>query len=310
MWDSGPGADGAVAIGDVAVIADPGSTEEIVRAVAVAGAGVAGCVGWAAIDDLSFAPVLVVEARGIADAVLVAGLPGVAERIADGARIVVAMDLGQIDLVATRLLGPGVELLCAPTMGELVAAVAFARGASGPDEGQAYRGVREDDGERLARLHGEIARIAGMLGRLVGRDPPTEAPVRDRRLGFGGVPGAPGIDPADIRRVIRARRLRDEFLGRDAGERLFEDPAWDILLDLLAAELEDIRVSVSSLCIAAAVASTTALRWISKLVAIGLIERRPDPSDGRRAFVVLSATAREGMHRYLAAVRHAGAIMD
>lgn len=304
MWDSGPGADGAVAIGDIAVIADPGSTEEIVRAVAVAGAGVAGCVGWAAIDDLSFAPVLVVEARGIADAVLVAGLPGVAERMADGARVVVAMELGQIDLVAVRLLAPAAELLCEPTMAELVAAVAFARGS---DEGQAYRGVREDDGERLARLHGEIARIADMLGRLVSQDRSTaRAPVRDRRPGFGGEPGAPEVDPAEIRRVIRARRLRDEFVGRDVGERLFADPAWDMLLDLLAAELEDIPVSVSSLCIAAAVAQTTALRWVGKLAGIGLIERRPDPNDGRRAFVALSVAARDGLSRYLMALSQAG----
>ncbi len=51
----------------------------------------------------------------------------------------------------------------------------------------------------------------------------------------------------DVREVIRARRLRDQFFERG----LFEDPAWDMLLDLFAAELEQTQVSVSSLCIAA-----------------------------------------------------------
>jgi hypothetical protein len=43
--------------------------------------------------------------------------------------------------------------------------------------------------------------------------------------------------------------MREQFFGPD----LFADPAWDILLDLYAARLEQQRVAVSSLCIAAAV---------------------------------------------------------
>lgn len=87
-----------------------------------------------------------------------------------------------------------------------------------------------------------------------------------------------------VRAILRARRLRDEYLGAD----FFADPAWDMMLDLLAARLEGTRVSVSSVCIAAAVPPTTALRWIGLLERKGAIERRADPIDARRIYLVLS----------------------
>ena len=84
-----------------------------------------------------------------------------------------------------------------------------------------------------------------------------------------------------------------------------EDPAWDMLLDLFAAELEGAEVSVSSLCIAAAVAPTTALRWVGRLTDAGLFERRPDPQDRRRAFMGLSARGSAAMGAYFRALRRA-----
>src|SRR3546814_10077844 len=48
---------------------------------------------------------------------------------------------------------------------------------------------------------------------------------------------------AQVRGLIRARRTRDQFFRNE----LFADPAWDMLLDLMAARLEHKRVSVSSL---------------------------------------------------------------
>ena len=62
--------------------------------------------------------------------------------------------------------------------------------------------------------------------------------------------------------MIRARRLRARYFPED----LFADPAWDMLLDLLQAEIAQLRVPVSSLCIAAAVPATTALRWLKTMV--------------------------------------------
>ncbi len=87
-----------------------------------------------------------------------------------------------------------------------------------------------------------------------------------------------------LRRILKARRARAEFFDGD----LFADPAWDILLELYACELGQRRMSVSDACGASDVPATTALRWIRTLEDRGLLQRRDDPTDGRRAFVQLS----------------------
>jgi DNA-binding MarR family transcriptional regulator len=75
-----------------------------------------------------------------------------------------------------------------------------------------------------------------------------------------------------------------------------------MLLDLMAARLERIQVSVSSLCIAACVPPTTALRWIKMMTDQGLFERVADPVDGRRIFIRLSDSAAQAMTRLLSAM--------
>lgn len=106
------------------------------------------------------------------------------------------------------------------------------------------------------------------------------------------------VDAARIRAHIKARRLRDRFFDSS----LFADPAWDILLDLAAARLEGRAVSVSSLCIAAAVPTTTGLRWIKALVDRGMLERQSDREDARRAFISLAPSTARRMDDCLAAV--------
>ena len=101
-----------------------------------------------------------------------------------------------------------------------------------------------------------------------------------------------------VRTIIRARRLRARYFS----EELFADPAWDMLLDLLQAEIAQLRVPVSSLCIAAAVPATTALRWLKTLVGQGLFIRRPDPHDGRRVYVELAHDTSLALRRYFADV--------
>ena len=108
--------------------------------------------------------------------------------------------------------------------------------------------------------------------------------------------------PRPIRAVIRARRLRTRYFP----EELFADPAWDMLLDLLQAEIAHLRVPVSSLCIAAAVPATTALRWLKTMVQQGLFIRRADPHDGRRVFVELAPQTSNALRRYFAEVGKVG----
>lgn len=107
------------------------------------------------------------------------------------------------------------------------------------------------------------------------------------------------LTAATVRALLRSRRLRDEFFG----EELFADPAWDMMLDLMAARLSGERVSVSSLCIASAVPPTTALRWIRHLTDRGIVERRPDPHDGRRVFIALSDQSASAIHRWYSTTR-------
>lgn len=88
------------------------------------------------------------------------------------------------------------------------------------------------------------------------------------------------VSETGVRAMLKMRRLRDQFFD---GE-LFADPAWDMLLELYAAELGQQRISTGRLCVAAAVPTTTALRWISTLENKGLVERKADPFDGRRFY--------------------------
>jgi DNA-binding MarR family transcriptional regulator len=97
-----------------------------------------------------------------------------------------------------------------------------------------------------------------------------------------------------INSVIDARRRRSDFFRSD----LFADPAWDILLDLTRARLEGRQICVSSLCIAAAVPATTALRCINSLTNEGLITRNKDPADARRVFVNLTKSTAASMEDY------------
>ena len=71
-----------------------------------------------------------------------------------------------------------------------------------------------------------------------------------------------------------------------------------MLLELYACELGQQRISISSLCLGAAVPATTALRWITTLEQEKLVERRPDPTDGRRFFIQLTREGRDSMDSY------------
>lgn len=72
---------------------------------------------------------------------------------------------------------------------------------------------------------------------------------------------------------------------------IFGEPAWDMLLDLYIALHEGKHVTVSNACASSGAATTTGLRWVATLAERGLVERIPDPNDGRRFFVQLTADA-------------------
>jgi len=282
------------------------------EAISLAGGRSLGRVGWRdaveRLDRQSMLGLVVLEAEAVSDEILAHVLPLVGTFAEEtGARVVVSLARHQVDLVAAHLFGGHVELLCAPSMADRVAALAI---ALVPRTGRLHDSRRESDATRLRRMNREVARIAEIIARLNSDEEDEPMAIRtglkgqsmDRETQPEGDSGP--VTARDVREVIRARRLRDQFFERG----MFEDPAWDMLLDLFAAELEQTQVSVSSLCIAAAVAPTTALRWIAKMTDAGVFVRHADPFDKRRAFMALSPKAHEGMRDYFMAVKRGGPI--
>lgn len=251
---------------------------------------------WATIDDDPGLPALL----------------ALRERIHDEALSpVIEVSRASIDPV-WALLGDseGVTILLDPEEGDCLAALAAGIRTNDARLNSPLADARD---RQLEQLQEEVQRIARLLARLnmddsaqIARMPdgsrlPPSPFIEDHMhapsRGFHGEPEgsvrAP-VSVAQVRLHIRHRRLREDYFGPD----IFADPAWDMMLDLYAARLERLRVSVSSLCIAAAVPATTALRWIKTLTESGLFERREDPHDGRRIFVALSDQATQAMHRY------------
>lgn len=108
-----------------------------------------------------------------------------------------------------------------------------------------------------------------------------------------------------VREIIKARARRAEFFSAA----LFADPAWDMLLDLYCAEMDQRRIAVGSLCIGACVPATTALRWIDVLLKQGLIEKRSDPLDKRRVYVSLTREGSAAMREYFATVPRSALVL-
>ena len=224
---------------------------------------------------------------------------------ADRVPILVNSSPDVLDLVAARLSAPSVVLLSDASAADWIATLAIFGTAPGPR----LHDVTVDDSIRLQRLADEVQRIARTLSDLVGNEPTPLRGVSDAIIGFRAEPSGYRAQPSpinvsDVRSIIRLRRMRDRFFRSD----LFADPAWDMLLDLMAARLERVRVAVSSLCIAAAVPPTTALRWIKTMSDNGMFVRVADPEDGRRVFIELSDEAASGMAAYLSAAKAAGGL--
>jgi len=246
-----------------------------------------------AFDDVAAGAPALIELDGADDDAILALLDWAEREAGAGARrSVVCAPPALIDLVAARVSHADVAHLCGAGEAERRAAVARAS-RRGPPR---LNDISRDDGPLiLQRLSEDVGRIAAILAALS----EDEAAIAGPKAAGEAEDGMPGFDAAFIRAMIRARRLRDQYFR---GE-LFADPAWDMLLDLMAARLEKHQVAVSSLCIAAAVPATTALRWIKALTDRGLFVRAADPEDGRRVYIELSDDTARALGAYLREVQ-------
>jgi hypothetical protein len=216
---------------------------------------------------------------------------------------------GCLDHVAALLNAPSIALMSEASAADWVATLAMLGTVFGGGRDPVLHEVAVDDSLRLQRLADEVQRIARTLADLIGNETPPLRGVSDAMIGFRAEPFGDAVPPSvitanDVRAIIRLRRMRDRYFRSD----LFADPAWDMLLDLMAARLEQIQVAVSSLCIAAAVPPTTALRWIKTLSENGMFVRVADPEDGRRVFIALSDGAAAGMTAYLTMAKAHGSL--
>ena len=205
---------------------------------------------------------------------------------------VVSATAALVDPLTARIADSDVELIVDADEAERAAALAIATSRAGIPL-QVSDVSADKSAARLRQLSDEVSRIAATLARLSTGPSPAPAVIEPVRRG-----DLPPLSAETVRGVIRARRLRARYFA----EELFADPAWDMLLDLLQAEIAHLRVPVSSLCIAAAVPATTALRWLKTMTQQGLFLRRADPHDGRRVFVELAPEASQALRRYFAEV--------
>jgi len=244
-----------------------------------------------------------------------------------GVQLVVSTSLAALDEVFGCLDQSVAQVLVDPSHSERVLALALVRLPAGR-----VRELSDQDRLTLLRLTEQVRHIAEQIDRLGARsglyaraagpddsDDPAEKHGDDSafrlespRVAFmpAPAPGATGAQhlvrgpraalphPQVVRRIIRQRQLRARFFDGD----LFADPAWDILLDLSAAQAEKTRVSVTSLCIASGVPPTTALRWIGQMTDAGLLQRIEDQADRRRVFITLTDKASESLGRYFAEI--------
>ncbi|MFY7743870.1 MAG: MarR family transcriptional regulator [Erythrobacter sp.] len=265
----------------------------------------------ALLGDVVVVDCMVTGSRGI-DGMMLAGLARLDMRVArSGAKLIVATNLDGLDDVFAVLDQSNPQILVSPSRAERVIAVGRVMGEAGAAR---LREMGEEDRVALLRLSQQVEAIAHSLDRL-GRAPAAGggsvfgefrrdyAAAEPSALGSFGAPASasdhPLPDPQLVRQIIANRQARARFFDPE----LFGDPAWDMLLDLTAAHGEGAQVSVTSLCIAAGVPATTALRWLTQMVENGIFQRVPDPADRRRAFIALSDKGIAAMSGYFASLR-------
>ena len=193
-----------------------------------------------------------------------------------------------IDPVVALMACPDVELVVNGSDIDRAAALALAGRSK---DTRAHESSHDASAARLRQLSEEVSRIASTLARLLSTGGPVAPTIGTPAPATGDLPQ---VSADGVRAIIRARRLRSKFLPED----LFADPAWDMLLDLLQAEIVQHRVPVSSLCIAAAVPATTALRWLKAMTDRGLLNRRADPHDGRRVFIEMAPATSRSLRQF------------
>lgn len=89
-----------------------------------------------------------------------------------------------------------------------------------------------------------------------------------------------------VRWLMAQRRLQEQ-LYRSVGT---QGLTWDVILLVAEAELSNVELSVSDICVSVGASKSTTLKLIGKLVADDVIQKRRKLSDSRRHLLTLSET--------------------
>ena len=142
------------------------------------------------------------------------------------------------------------------------------------------------DPERSLSPSNDTSRIAAGLRSLEG----------DRGVPSSAAPIPASLSAAAVEAVIEARAKRSAHLPFE----LFGDPAWDMLLELMHAEITHRRITLPILCKAAGVQPGTGRRWVEALARKGLCtELDYDPEHGT---ISLSDSGSRAMRAYFGAL--------
>ncbi len=106
----------------------------------------------------------------------------------------------------------------------------------------------------------------------------------------------------DLLALAQRLTLSRERRGRYLSPELFGEPGWDMMIALFSSDAEGRRMTVTNLSEASGVPNTTALRWIEKLVELGLAKREKNLLDARVVFLELQPSGKAAMLDYLSQI--------
>lgn len=108
--------------------------------------------------------------------------------------------------------------------------------------------------------------------------------------GVGASDGA--LAAVETRRLLMAKAWKrtNGIPGRVFGDAmLFVNPPLNILLDLYISHREGQAINVSNVCLGAGAPATTGLRYIARLMEMGLLRKSDDARDHRVQYVALTS---------------------
>ncbi|MEN5249925.1 response regulator [Brucella pseudintermedia] len=154
---------------------------------------------------------------------------------------------------------------------------------------------KRDGHENLSRLIKEVQQLGELLN-----PPSSSLEVKSVLSSAPALRRDPNSEPSNerLKELLRIRDIRAQFFPG----KLFIDPAWHIMLELMENYLAGTTITAFSLFVVSGVPTATASRRLDDMENAGLIQRTIDPLDGRRQIVSLTESAIDLMYSYLTAL--------